>query len=103
MEPLPPGTRAREGKSQIHSRPSLWRQRRSFMEVLYRRCCGLDIHKDAVTACVLIIGEGGSRDVRKKEFRTFTADLHKLRLWLHACKVEHVAIAYASNCTSVER
>lgn len=62
------------------------------MHVLYRRCCGLDVHKDVVTACVLIIGENGSRDVRKKEFRTFSADLHSLRLWLHACRVEHVAM-----------
>ncbi|MBC7926410.1 MAG: IS110 family transposase [Bryobacteraceae bacterium] len=62
------------------------------MEVLYRRCCGLDVHKDSITACVLILGDEGRREIRHKEFRTFTADLHKLRLWLHACKVEHVAM-----------
>lgn len=28
------------------------------MEVLYPRCCGLDVHKSAVTACVLIGGSG---------------------------------------------
>jgi transposase len=62
------------------------------VHVLYRRCCGLDVHKDAVTACVLILGENGSREVRKKEFPTFSTDLHNLRLWLHACKVERVAM-----------
>jgi hypothetical protein len=24
------------------------------MEVVYRRCCGIDIHKDFITACVLV-------------------------------------------------
>jgi hypothetical protein len=24
------------------------------MEVLYERCCGLDVHKASITACVLI-------------------------------------------------
>ena len=62
------------------------------MHVLYRRCCGLDVHKDSVTACVLVFKQDGGREVRKKEFRTFSADLHNLRLWLHACKVEHVAM-----------
>jgi hypothetical protein len=29
------------------------------MEVLYARCCGLDVHKSSITACVLI-GQAGS-------------------------------------------
>jgi transposase len=62
------------------------------MQVLYGRCCGIDVHKDSVTACVLILGEDGKREVRKKDFRTFSADLKRLMLWLHACKVEHVAM-----------
>ena len=24
------------------------------MDVIYRRCCGLDVHKDSVSACVLV-------------------------------------------------
>ena len=73
------------------------------MEVVYRRCCGMDVHKDAVTACVLINEPGREREVRKKEFRTYWSDLQKLKLWLYGCKVEHVAIAYASHCTSPGR
>ena len=33
------------------------------MEIIYERCCGLDIHKKSITACV-IVG-------RKKEIKTF--------------------------------
>jgi hypothetical protein len=28
------------------------------MEVLYRRCCGLDVHKEAVVACLRIVSDG---------------------------------------------
>jgi hypothetical protein len=35
---------------------------------MYERCCGLDVHKQAVVACVL---EPGSRGQPHKEIRTF--------------------------------
>ncbi len=28
------------------------------MQILYSRCCGIDVHKDSVTAFVLVYGEG---------------------------------------------
>lgn len=62
------------------------------MEVVYRRCCGIDVHKDFVTACVLVNDPGKQREVRKKEFRTYWSDLQKLKLWLYASKVEQVAM-----------
>ena len=62
------------------------------MEVVYRRCCGIDVHKDSITACVLVNEAGQERSVRKKEFRTYWNDLQKLRFWLQASKVEKVAM-----------
>lgn len=62
------------------------------MRVLYSRCCGLDVHKDQVTACVLVLGEDGQRDVRLKEFRTHRKELQKLKMWLYANKVMRVAM-----------
>ena len=62
------------------------------MEVVYRRCCGIDVHKDFITACVLVNEPGKQREVRKKEFRTYWSDLQKLKLWLYASKVERVAM-----------
>jgi len=62
------------------------------MEVVYRRCCGIDIHKDFITACVLVNEPGKQREVRKKEFRTYWSDLQKLKLWLSASKVEQVGM-----------
>ena len=31
------------------------------MQILYSRCCGIDVHKDSVTACVLIYSGGSKR------------------------------------------
>ena len=62
------------------------------MQVVYSRCCGLDVHKASVTACVLTFDGKGKRTVRKKEFRTFDQQLSGLMLWLMACKVTHVAM-----------
>jgi transposase len=60
------------------------------MEVLYRCCCGLDVHKKSITACVLW-AEGKKRK-EKRRFGTFTEDLLKLVEWLRECGVTHVAM-----------
>src|SRR3972149_3025886 len=62
------------------------------MEVLYSRCCGLDVHKNKVVAC-RIISRGNGRP--EKEIRTFsamTADLLELSDWLTGHGVSHVAM-----------
>jgi transposase len=45
------------------------------MKVVYSRCCGLDVHKDGVTAC-LVAGDG----LEVRTFRTMTRDLLALGL-----------------------
>ena len=62
------------------------------MQILYSRCCGIDVHKDSVTACVLVYSESPEPEVRKKEFLTHFKALGNLRLWLFAQKVTHVAM-----------
>ncbi|MDP9352086.1 MAG: IS110 family transposase, partial [Chloroflexota bacterium] len=47
------------------------------MEVIYERCCGLDIHKKSLVACVIA---PGARELRI--FGTMTADLLELSDWL---------------------
>jgi len=61
------------------------------MEVFFKRCCALDVHKETVVACVVI--QGGSKP--QKEIRTFrmlTGDLILLHDWLISCGVTHVAL-----------
>ena len=46
------------------------------MEILYPRCCGLDVHKETVVACLrLVIAGKVMKQVRT--FSTTTADLMK--------------------------
>src|SRR5499433_2410679 len=61
------------------------------MEVLHPRCCGLDVHKATVVACVRRVIDGK----RVKEIRTFattTASLIALSEWLTETKCAHVAM-----------
>lgn len=63
------------------------------MDVLYRCCCGLDVHKKSITACVLWAAEAkGKKRKEKRRFGTFTEDLLKLVEWLRECGVTHVAM-----------
>jgi hypothetical protein len=61
------------------------------VQVVYRRCGGLDIHKDRIVACVQVMKAGGTKDIRKREFPAHLK-LEQLRWWLMASKVESVAI-----------
>jgi transposase len=57
------------------------------MEVLFDRCCGLDVHKKEVVACV--ITPGGKKT---RTFYTMTDDLLELADWLAEEHVTHVAM-----------
>jgi len=61
------------------------------MEVLHPRCCGLDVHKETVVACVRLVIDGKPvKEVRT--FSTTTADLIALSEWLAGTKCTHVAM-----------
>jgi transposase len=61
------------------------------MELLHARCCGLDIHKQTVVACVRVAdGQAVVEEIRS--FTTMTHDLLKLGDWLREHEVRHVAM-----------
>jgi len=62
------------------------------MEVLYERCCGLDIHKQTVVACLIVPGAAGAPQRAVRTFRTATPDLLQLGDWLQAAGCTHVAM-----------
>jgi transposase len=62
------------------------------MDVVYPRCCGLDIHKKTVVACVIVPGDGGQPRKAVRTFGTMTADLLELSDWLGAQGVTHAAM-----------
>ena len=62
------------------------------MEVVYPCCCGLDVHKKSITACVLWAEAKGKSRKEKRRFGTFTHDLLQLADWLGESGVTHVAM-----------
>lgn len=57
------------------------------MEIVCQHCCGLDVHKRSVVACVMT-----SRGKEIRTFGTMTQDLLELSDWLVAREVTHVAM-----------
>ena len=62
------------------------------MEVLYRVCCGLDVHKKTVVACLRFPGPNGKRAEEVRTFGTTTRELLKLADWLTAAGCTHIAM-----------
>jgi transposase len=61
------------------------------MEVLYPRCAGLDVHKESVVACARV-AQGQRVEQQVESFGTTTGELERLRAWLSARDVTHVAM-----------
>src|SRR5215468_5995169 len=62
------------------------------MDVIYPRCCGLDVHKKTVVACCILSTEGPQPVKETRTFRTMTTDLLALADWLQEKGCTHVAM-----------
>jgi transposase len=62
------------------------------MEVLFARCCGLDVHKRSVVACLFTPGPEAQPTKELRTFGTMTADLLALSDWLAGAGCTHVAM-----------
>src|SRR5712692_7089421 len=62
------------------------------MDIMYERCCGLDVHKQTVVACVLVPGAGRQPAKEIRTFGTMTKELLELGDWLAEKGVTHVAL-----------
>jgi transposase len=61
------------------------------MQVLHERCCGLDVHKETVVACLRLVVDG--KVVKElRTFKTLTASLMALSEWLAENNCTHVAM-----------
>ena len=67
------------------------------MQVLYPCCCGLDIHKKFVVACVLATADDGQVQKATRTFSTMTDDLLALLDWLAGVGCTHVAMESTSS------
>jgi transposase len=62
------------------------------MEVVHPRCCGLDVHKATVCACISIKSEDAATHKEKRRFGTTTEELQGLAQWLREWQVTAVAM-----------
>jgi len=62
------------------------------LSVLHPVCCGLDVHKKTVSACIISSDKNGEAEFEIREFKTFTDDLFRLREWLTENSCPIVAI-----------
>lgn len=60
-------------------------------DTVYRRCCGMDIHKDTIVVCVLA-PDGQTGPGVQKSYGTFRNDLARMRGWLKMLKVTEIAM-----------
>lgn len=65
--------------------------RRCFMEEVLDRGCGIDVHQESLTACIMK-GSGKKLVKEIREFSTFTDGIQALGSWLKEHGVLHVAI-----------
>lgn len=61
------------------------------MDVIYRRCAGLDVHQQTVVACARL-AEGHKVEQKVETFRTTTKGLASLKAWLLEQGCTHAAL-----------
>ena len=64
------------------------------MQVVYERCCGLDVHKKTVVACRLLSQQKGTVEKSIRTFATTSSGLMELDHCLAEGHVEQVALAH---------
>ena len=62
------------------------------MDVIYPQCCGLDVHKKTIAACLITSTAGAEPMKEIRTFSTMTADLLALADWLQEAGCTHVAM-----------
>lgn len=87
---LPRGKHAQENREQ--SGCSTRTAKGNDVDVVYERCCGLDVHKKTVVACLIARQADGQPHKEVRTFGTMTEDILALADWLTLHSVTHVAM-----------
>jgi len=54
------------------------------LKIVYPICCGIDVHKNFVVACIAATNDKGVTTYKRRRFSTYTNDLRLLADWLSA-------------------
>jgi transposase len=64
----------------------------NLLPVVLPICCGIDVHKKTLTACLLTTGASGEAVRETRTFRTVTSQLPEVARWLQQRGCRHVAL-----------
>jgi len=67
------------------------------LKIVYPICCGLDVHKSSVFACIAATDENGVTTYKNRKFSTFTKDLKSLADWLEQNNCKDVCMESAGK------
>jgi transposase len=62
------------------------------MEIVFERCCGVNVHKKMVVACMIVPDATGHRTKQIRTFATTTEELLQLHDWAQAAGCTHIAM-----------
>ncbi len=62
------------------------------MQILHSCCCGLDVHKKQIVACLMFTNSAGRRQKEIRTFGTMTADILSFSDWLTSAGCTHLAM-----------
>ena len=62
------------------------------MQILHSCCCGLDVHKKQIVACLMFTDSAGKRQKEIRTFGTMTADILSFSDWLASAGCTHLAM-----------
>lgn len=64
----------------------------TLIQIVHPVCCGLDVHKDKVSACLITLDDNGAEQYEIQEFSSFTQDMQRMKNWLVENKCPIVAM-----------
>jgi len=67
------------------------------VDIVYPVCCGMDIHKDFLVACVAVTDERSHTEHHIKRFSTYTKGLRSLAAWLNTFGCRDVCMESAGK------
>jgi len=62
------------------------------LRIVYPICCGIDVHKNFIVACIASTNDKGITTYQSSRFSTFTSGLRKLSGWLCSNSCTHVCM-----------
>jgi transposase len=68
------------------------RKEMKMRDIVHRRCCGLDVHKDQIAACVRWAEDNGEIEQETRVFGTTTEQLRSMGNWMRGHGVQLVAM-----------